>query len=683
MIKAKFAKHSGTGILALVLVGVVVETAAAAVTVSPSEMAQKEQWVRENLLNPEGAPSFSFTYDSQASSSLLSSWTRSETDSTLDGNRARHVLTWTNAGSDLQIKCVAVEYADFPVVEWTVYLKDIGDKSTPILQDIEGLDIHLSRKDGPEFVLNGNHGNVCAKDSYEPYQITLTPSTVTNFAPAGSGKSCDGPAGWPYYNLQIPGGGIILAIGWPGEWSSSFARDDGDGLRIKAGQQLTHLCLNPGEEIRTPLMLMFFWKGTDVPRAQNLWRHWYMEHEIPRVDGQPPSPFMAIGDDSLDAVNAYLKEGIKPDVLWRDADTKPYDWYPTANGPSKGKEAWFNTGTWEVDTNNYPNGFIGLSRAVHDLGMRFLLWFEPERVGNPNSWLATNHPDWLLTGSKSTGGRILNEGNPVVLDWLTNHINGMIKSNGLDWYREDMNGAGPLDAWRNNDATNRQGITENFYVQGHLAYWDALRTMNPGLRIDSCASGGRRNDLETMRRAVPLWRTDFAEMSDSTHLADGNQSLTFGLSSWLPFQGTACGGFWDPYTFRSSYVTAFDDGGINPDNAAAQKQAWLEWKQIATIMLNGDYYQLTPPSLTNNAWLGWQFDWADRGQGYVQAFRRANCGAIKVFQLKDLVPAARYEVKNLDAENTTEMSGQELMEKGLTVEIQAKPGAAVITYKQL
>lgn len=37
-------------------------------------------------------------------------------------------------------------------------------------------------------------------------------------------------------------------------------------------------------------------------------------------------------------------------------------------------------------------------------------------------------------------------------------------------------------------------------MQGYLAYWDELRRTNPDLFIDSCASGGRRNDLETMRR---------------------------------------------------------------------------------------------------------------------------------------------------------------------------------------
>lgn len=37
-----------------------------------------------------------------------------------------------------------------------------------------------------------------------------------------------------------------------------------------AGQQLVHLYLKPGEEIRTPLIALLFWQGTDVVRAQNL-----------------------------------------------------------------------------------------------------------------------------------------------------------------------------------------------------------------------------------------------------------------------------------------------------------------------------------------------------------------------------------------------------------------------------
>ena len=46
-------------------------------------------------------------------------------------------------------------------------------------------------------------------------------------------------------------------------------------------------------------------------------------------------------------------------------------------------------------------------------------------------------------------------------------------------------------------------------MQGHLDFWDTLLERHRWLLIDSCASGGRRNDLETMRRSVPLHYTDF------------------------------------------------------------------------------------------------------------------------------------------------------------------------------
>ncbi len=452
----------------------------------------------------------------------------------------------------------------FPV-EWTLTFQNTGDKETPILEDVQALDLSLTRPAQGEFVLHGIKGDFCTADSFEPYHVELRPNTVKECAPPKhSGKSCDGPDGWPYYNLQTPEGGLILAIGWPGQWSSSFARDSGQGLRLRAGQQRTHLVLKPGEQIRTPLVAMVFWRGADVARSQNLWRRWYLAHTLPRTNGQPQTPVAQIQvsatDDNVAYVERFLQAGIRPDVCWRDAA-----WYPK-DGPHQDKNAWLNTGTWEPDPARYPNGFRPFSDGVHALGMQFLLWFEPERVGDPNSWLAKNHPEWLLpTGSKV--GVIFNEGNPEALAWLIDHIDGMVRKQGLDWYREDMNGGGPLPAWRTHDAENRQGITENLYVQGHLKLWDELRRRHPHLRIDSCASGGRRNDLETMRRAVPLLRSDF-QFPGMAGVVEGNQAHTYGLSSWLPFQGTGV------YTYES-YSFAFlsvvvRHGPLTPENMAAR-----------------------------------------------------------------------------------------------------------------
>ena len=119
----------------------------------------------------------------------------------------------------------------------------------------------------------------------------------------------------------------------------------------------------------------------------------------------------------------------------------------------------------------------------------------------------------------------------------------------------------PLGHWRKNDPPDRQGITENLHVQGYLAYWDELRRRHPNLIIDSCASGGRRNDLETLRRAVPLHPTDY----NYSHLA-AKQAFHLSLFQWIPYFGsnTMPIDTVDAYAFRSGHgmaVVIHDVGG--------------------------------------------------------------------------------------------------------------------------
>ena len=644
--------------------------------VSPRDMAEKEKWVSQNLLGVAHVPPFSFVYAGQASSALLPAWTRKQFVKQLDNNRTEHVIIWNTVG--LRVKCVALQYRDYPAVQWTVYFKNTGTTSTPILQDIQALDAVFTRGAGAEFILHTIKGDSCTADSFEPYQMMLRPNDVQQFAPI-DGKSSNGPRGWPYYNLQRSDGGVMLAIGWPGQWASSFTRDNADGLRIKAGQQLTHLYLKPDEEIRTPLILLLFWQGKNAVDAHNLWRRFYIARIIPRVDGRPPGALsqIQVNGNDIGYVKQFLRDGIKPNLCWRDQGGKN-PWYlcsPKSTFPA-------NTGTWVVNRKEFPDGFKPFTQWIHRHGMKFVLWCEPERVSDPGSWLATRHPRWLLRGDAATCGEILNEGNPEVLRWLIHHFDALIQANGVDWYREDMNGAGPLVAWRNHDSVNRQGITENFYVQGHLAYWDALLANNPGLRIDSCASGGRRNDLETMRRAVPLLRSDF-QWPGMTDVINGNQCQTYGLSAWLPFQGTGTY-YYNAYAYRSFYLPSFGMGRLTPANTAAQQKAYGECGKIGAIMLFGDYYPLTKYSLGDADWMAWQFHRTDTGEGCIQAFRREKCAMSSMtLHLHGLNSAAHYKIMNFDEADATYLSGRELMEKGLTIAIDDQPGSAVLTYQCL
>jgi alpha-galactosidase len=186
-----------------------------------------------------------------------------------------------------------------------------------------------------------------------------------------------------------------------------------------------------------------------------------------------------------------------------------------------------------------------------------------------------------------------------------------------------------------------------------------------------------------MRRAVPLLRSDF-QFVDMPGVVEGNQGHTYGLSAWLPFQGTAsCGS--DPYEARSFYLPSFGFRRFlwwqKPEKLDRMRQAYEECRKIAPMMLDGDYYPLTPYSLAPDQWIAWQFNRPDQGDGMVQAFRRAESPYVSAaLRLRGLDPAATYEVTNFDVEGSTTLSGAELMEKGLTVEIKDKPGAAVIVY---
>lgn len=118
---------------------------AATAVVAPTsiELEMMATWVRENFLSNR-VPPFSFKYGGTPSTSLLSSWPRQVT--TVDVySLARHVIVWTDVQSGLEVRCEMVEYRDYPVAEWTVYIKNVGTQNSGILRDILGLDMSLSR----------------------------------------------------------------------------------------------------------------------------------------------------------------------------------------------------------------------------------------------------------------------------------------------------------------------------------------------------------------------------------------------------------------------------------------------------------------------------------------------------------------------------------------------------------
>lgn len=678
-------------------------SALAETTVTPEEMTGKSEWVKSTLLAEAGAClPFSFTYDGQSSASLLPSWKRKAKTSKLDADRIQHVLTWTDPKTGLRVRAVAVEYRDCPTVEWTLHFQNTGKQDTPILENIQAIDARFQRGEKGEFLLHHAIGSPCTPHDFQPLETVLGPKEQKRIAAAGGRPTTSDLC---YFNLEWQGEGLIIALGWPGQWAATFTRDEQNGVRVVGGQELTHFRLHPGEEARSPLVALQFWQGGDWIRAQNVWRRWMVAHNLPRPGGKlistlygshSPDLFPDAKQD-LARIDGFEREGIALDWYKIDAG-----WYPAGRSPEAAKCMWcYSVGTWEPDRARFPKGVREVADRLHKRGAKLCLWFEPERV-YPGTKLFEEHPEWLLFIPPGTEDRLLNLGNPEARQWMTDHLDRCIKEEGVDIYREDFN-MDPLPHWRTNDAPDRQGLTEIHHVQGHLALWDELLRRHPGLAIDTCASGGRRLDLETLRRSVPLLRSDYTDNPDS------QQAQTLGLSLWVPYHGSGLWATADVYG-RRSYLLPAVHAAVNTSKSedyANFKAMQAEFRRVEAYLL-GDFYPLTPFSramdtnvwaaaeaptwppkapdrpLALDVWAAWQFDRPEMGAGIVQVFRRAESPYEQAcLRLHGLDPKATYRLENFDRATPTEASGKDLMETGLGITLPQRRTSCIVKYQRV
>ncbi len=404
----------------------------------------------------------------------------------------------------------------------------------------------------------------------------------------------------PYFNVEFDGGGVIIAMGWPGQWTMDFERDLDRGLRVRGGQDATHFVLRPGEEVRGPLIALLEYEGDRID-GQNIWRRWMLAHNVPRLDGRTPSFIGGTCGTEMDSetaenqirfIDRYVEKGIPIDRWHMDAG-----WYPNGSG------RWFDTGNWEVDRRRFPDGIREVTDRAHEHGLLCTLWFEPERVV-AGTELADRHPEWLISMPPDPS-MLVDLGDPDAWEWVVQRVDSLIESEGVDLYRQDFNMA-PLEYWRSRDAWDRQGITEIRHIEGYLRFWDVLRERHPDILLDTCASGGRRLDLETMRRSIPLHTSDH-----DYHDFEARQGFAYGLSSWFPVFGTGVAK-WDEvdtYAFRSGVGAML---GIHFDvrrddlDFDLLRQLVEEWR-IDSQFFVGDFYPLTAHSADRRSWLAWQF----------------------------------------------------------------------------
>jgi alpha-galactosidase len=668
------------------------------------------------FLDLEQIPSFSFVYHGEPSASLLPGWQRQETVWSYPGG-SQALIYLLDPLTGLKIRLTVSTFCATGALDWMVEFENTGKQDTPLIENILPLDILVPLPERERLRIHHARGSSCRMDDFLPLTTELKPAEAgwslhpasLRLAPQG-GRSSNGTL--PFVNLQRQGCGMVLGVGWSGQWQASFERSR-EGLLLKAGMERTALTLRPAEKMRTPRLLLLPWEGADPDLGTNLLRRVLIDHYLPRLDGKLVLPPSAQSLQAYFYLTGQAGEGYELRALPRAAalDLEAY-WIDACWYGGQG-EWWQEVGSWEVNRSRFPGGLRPISEAAHREGMQFVLWFEPERI-RPNSRLHREHPEFLLSSPHDADNLLFNLGNPQAWQYLVELISHQINAQGVDIYRQDFN-FDPWPYWQAADEPGRVGMTEIRYVEGLYAFWDELRRRHPRLWIDNCASGGRRIDVETLKRALPLWPSDFLDtvgLCAGAGLHIGNQCVSAGLARWVPLMG---GGVWNfsPYSTRSHLTGGFTFGFhiaqedlpagesealLSPNEIMARGKSLLdedfpmgqaraalaEWRSVRPFFL-GDFYLLLPLTVSPHDWCAWQFHRADLQAGVALFFRR-HLSPFPNLQvsLRGLEETARYEV-SLSAEYQEEP--RRLLESAelarLTVDIAEAPGSRLLRYRRV
>ena len=479
----------------------------------------------------------------------------------------------------------------------------------------------------------------------------------------------------PFLQLTLTGdvdAGLIASIEWSGQWQQRFGplgSADGDTgmLFWEAGIPVTGLILAPGEHLALPPVHLISFQG-DQDAGGNACRRYLSEQITPTLAGARPRPpasydhWFGIGCD-FDEIS-LRRLVVQAAVMGLEYFVLDAGWFAGC-----GPHYSFSTGVgnWErVDVGKFPQGLEPFASYVRAQGLKFGLWFEPERAHRASD-LATNHPEWFFDiGADYVH---LNLALPEVQDYLIGLIGGWIERLGLEWSRWDYN-IGPKPYWAHADPT---GKIQFAYMAGLYRVLDTLIAAYPQWLVECCASGGRRIDLGTLRRAHTLWFSDHTDDALVCRFMQtgANRFLPGSLlnSSVVGIQGDGVTELSDAEILSrmcGAFAVNGDISAWSPDLLARIFQHVQRYKGYRQL-LGEDFYPLTPQPGRPDECDVVQFISRDGRAAVVLGFSGITPAETTRVHLRALERDAAYRVVDLLNGGERRMRGASLLDEGIVL----------------
>lgn len=231
--------------------------------------------------------------------------------------------------------------------------------------------------------------------------------------------------------------------------------------------------------------------------------------DVPLIESGMGAEHDMLLDTSLSYVDQFSAMGAEAFLV--DAG-----WYCP---PHRENEWHARTGDWIPDSDRYPNGLHELSDYVHEKGMKFGLWMEPERIGRLSKAFQ-EHQDWFIRlPYQKTEPGFLDLSIPEAEQWAEEQAAKVIENYAVDVFRVDYNTDSHQYFFVKDGPRHESGSIRQ--IEGFYTLYRNLRKRFPNVVFENCAGGGGRTDLGMMESFDHTWVSDNQEAPRALLITSG------------------------------------------------------------------------------------------------------------------------------------------------------------------
>jgi alpha-galactosidase len=567
---------------------------------------------------------------------------------------------------------------------WTTYAPTTG---SPSVSNLSALQVTIPAGDVHWLTgLQGDNADVEQDSAFTLQQKTL--ASGQHFEIGATGRSSEQTVPW----IAVDGAKdeFYAALMWSGAWTLTADRAGSNiALAVGLGAMKTSL----GGPVDGPHVVFGVAVG-GLPQATAALRSYVLDGVR---GGRPLAPqvtyntWFAYGTEIDEA--SMLAEMDQAAAIGAELFVIDAGWYE-GTGAAGPFDFDAGLGTWTPDPVRFPNGLAPLRDHAHDLGIKFGLWVEPERVnlslvgapGVEEQWLATSGDSY---GSDHAGQICL--ANTAARQWILNWMTSLIDEVQPDYLKWDNN------MWLNCDRSGHEhGATDgNFtHVNGLYDILSTLRAQYPALLIENVSGGGNRLDLAMVRYTDVAWMDD--RTAPSVHVRHNVEGLSavfppaYLLSFVTDHEGEPLHDSPDlPLYVRSRMAAAlglcFKSADLSEGDSASIAHEIDIYKSVRDTLRQSAGSLLTAQAEAQDGppWDVLQESMTGGDQILLHAFQTDD--GIDRFNIKPtgLVAGATYEVVSVDTGLLGTATGAELMTGGIDV-VQSPNSAAhilIVTVK--